>query len=170
MCSYVLHSSLLFMVAKVCLERESREEVRQFYLTFFLIFCLLHVLWSVLFACVGVPCCVLIFSRLCNVSRHFIPSKLYEILGNLIEGLHAPDLALYMYTSHNFFKIRFIKSTNFVAFITMVLISSFEVASYYIYKVIKLPNCRCVSVSAGRQVSHYVYFLLNLLRFSYQIR
>ena len=71
----------------------------------------------------------------------FPPSKLYEILGNLTEGAHAPELLPYIHISQ-LFKISFIKSTNLVAFITMVLLSSYEVASYFIYKVITPQNCR----------------------------
>jgi hypothetical protein len=95
-----------------------------------------------LFVRMGFSCCVLIYSLLCDASKTFFsPSKLYEILGNLTEGAHTPEFVSYMYI-FQLFKIRFIKSTNLVAFITMVLLSSYEVASYFVYKVIKLKNCR----------------------------
>jgi hypothetical protein len=64
--------------------------------------------------------CVNLFSFMWCVKTLFFPSKLYEILGNLTEEAHALELLPYMYISQ-LFKIRFIKSTNLVAFITMVL-------------------------------------------------
>ena len=65
--------------------------------------------------------CVNLFSFMWCVKPPFFPSKLYEILGNLTEGAYAPALLPYMYISQ-LFKIIFIKSTNLVAFITMVLL------------------------------------------------